>query len=54
MAFPEVTYASSRIGFAELDGGPESVSNSEIHVGLKPRGERTTASDRSTLPEKMA
>jgi heavy metal efflux system protein len=53
MAFPGVTHASSRIGCAELGGGPEFVSIIEIYVGLKPRAEWTTASDRSTLPEKM-
>jgi Cu/Ag efflux pump CusA len=33
-AFPEVTYASSRIGRAELGGDPEPVSNIEIYAGL--------------------
>ncbi len=53
MAFPEVTYASSRIGRAELGGDPEPVSNIEIYVGLKPRSEWTSASDRPALQAKM-
>ena len=36
MEFPEVTYASSRVGLPELGGDPEPVSNVEIYVGLKP------------------
>jgi cobalt-zinc-cadmium resistance protein CzcA len=31
-----IAYALSRIGRAELGGDPESVSNNEIYVGLKP------------------
>ena len=49
MTFPEVTYASSRIGRAELGGDPEPVSNIEIYVGLKPVAEWTTAHDRFEL-----
>jgi cobalt-zinc-cadmium resistance protein CzcA len=33
---PEVSYAISNIGRAELGGDPEGVSNNEIMVGLKP------------------
>ena len=33
---PDVTYALSRIGRAEIGGDPEPVSNNEIYVGLKP------------------
>jgi len=53
MTFPEVTYASSRIGRAELGGDPEPVSNIEIYVGLKPQAEWTTAPDRRQLQEAM-
>jgi cobalt-zinc-cadmium resistance protein CzcA len=49
MQFPEVTYASSRIGRAELGGDPEPVSNVEIYVGLKPVQEWVTARDRFEL-----
>ncbi len=53
MTFPEVTYASSRIGRAELGGDPEPVSNIEIYVGLKPVEEWTSASDRYALQKKF-
>jgi len=49
MTFPEVTYASSRIGRAEVGGDPEPVSNIEIYVGLKPVAEWTSAKDRQSL-----
>ncbi|WP_456380185.1 efflux RND transporter permease subunit [Thiolapillus sp.] len=54
MAFPEVTYASSRIGRAELGGDPEPVSNVEIYVGLKPVEEWTSAKNRFALQKKFA
>jgi len=53
MTFPEVVYASSRIGRAELGGDPEPVSNIEIYVGLHPQLEWTTADNRVALQEKM-
>jgi cobalt-zinc-cadmium resistance protein CzcA len=53
MAYPEVTYASSRIGRAELGGDPEPVSNIEIYVGLLPQAEWTTAAGRAELQESM-
>lgn len=53
MQVPEVTYASSRIGRAELGGDPEPVSNIEIYVGLKPAAEWTTARDRTALQRVM-
>ncbi len=53
MTFPEVLYASSRIGRAELGGDPEPVSNVEIFVGLKPQREWTSAADRSALQALM-
>jgi cobalt-zinc-cadmium resistance protein CzcA len=49
MTFPEVLYASSRVGRAEIGGDPEPVSNVEIFVGLKPVPEWTSAPDRKTL-----
>lgn len=53
MAFPEVTYALSRIGRAEIGGDPEPVNNIEIYIGLKPISEWTSASDRYELQGKM-
>ncbi len=53
MQFPEVTYASSRIGRAEVGGDPEPVSNIEVFVGLKPIEEWTTAKDRFALQKKF-
>ena len=51
--FPEVLYATSRVGRAEIGGDPEPVSNVEIFVGLKPVAEWTSASDRKELQELM-
>ena len=53
MEFPEVTYASSRIGRAEIGGDPEPVSNVEIFIGLKPISEWTSASNRKELQKLM-
>jgi cobalt-zinc-cadmium resistance protein CzcA len=53
MKFPEVTYASSRVGRAELGGDPEPVSNVEVYVGLKPIGEWITAKNRFELQKKF-
>jgi cobalt-zinc-cadmium resistance protein CzcA len=53
MEFPEVTYALSRIGRAEVGGDPEPVNNIEIYIGLKPVAEWTSASDRYGLQELM-
>ncbi|MDO6445659.1 CusA/CzcA family heavy metal efflux RND transporter [Colwellia sp. 1_MG-2023] len=53
MAFPEVTYALSRIGRAEIGGDPEPVNNIEIYIGLKPVSEWSSASNRYELQEKM-
>ncbi|MFK5915701.1 MAG: efflux RND transporter permease subunit [Woeseiaceae bacterium] len=49
MEFPEVLYATSRIGRAEIGGDPEPVSNIEIYIGLKPVDEWTSASNRKEL-----
>ncbi|MCW8934568.1 MAG: CusA/CzcA family heavy metal efflux RND transporter [Gammaproteobacteria bacterium] len=49
MTFPEVDYATSRVGRAEIGGDPEPVSNIEIYVGTKPVDEWTSASNRQEL-----
>lgn len=51
MDYPEVTYAMSRIGRAEIGGDPEPVNNIEIYVGLKPVSEWTSATHRNELVE---
>lgn len=51
MEFPEVTYALSRIGRAEIGGDPEPVNNIEIYIGLKPVPEWTSAGNRYDLQE---
>jgi cobalt-zinc-cadmium resistance protein CzcA len=51
LKYPEVTYALSRIGRAELGGDPEPVSNNEIYVGLKPPSKWKTAKNRYELIE---
>lgn len=53
LAFPEVTYALSRIGRAEIGGDPEPVSNIEIYIGLKPLAEWTSANNRKALQALM-
>lgn len=49
LEFPEVTYAASRIGRAEIGGDPEPVNNIEIYIGLKPTDEWTSADNRLAL-----
>lgn len=49
LTFPEVKYASSRVGRPEIGGDPEPVSNIETYVGLKPVNEWTSASNRFEL-----
>jgi len=49
LEFPEVTYATSRIGRAEIGGDPEPVSNIEIYIGLKPISEWTSVKSRYEL-----
>jgi cobalt-zinc-cadmium resistance protein CzcA len=49
MGFPEVEYALSRIGRAEIGGDPEPVNNIEIYIGLKPVAQWTSAKDRYEL-----
>ncbi len=53
MEFPEVTYALSRIGRAEIGGDPEPVNNIEIYIGLKPQQQWTSASNRMQLQALM-
>ncbi|WP_108944648.1 efflux RND transporter permease subunit [Shewanella halifaxensis] len=53
LEFPEVNYALSRIGAAELGGDPEPVNNIEIYIGLKPVNEWQSASNRFELQRKM-
>ncbi len=53
LKFPEVTYASSRVGRPELGGDPEPVSNIEIYVGLKPVSDWVSATNRFELQRMM-
>ncbi|HED34177.1 MAG TPA: efflux RND transporter permease subunit [Gammaproteobacteria bacterium] len=53
LTFPEVIYATSRVGRAEIGGDPEPVSNVETFVGLKPISEWTSASNRQALQRLM-
>ncbi|MDP3562523.1 MAG: CusA/CzcA family heavy metal efflux RND transporter [Legionellaceae bacterium] len=48
-SFPEVTYASGRIGRPELGFDADPVSNIEIYVGLKPIHLWTSAKNRTRL-----
>ncbi|ACA84852.1 efflux RND transporter permease subunit [Shewanella woodyi] len=53
LEFPEVEYALSRIGAAELGGDPEPVNNIEIYIGLKPVDEWRSAENRIELQKLM-
>ena len=53
LTFPEVIYATSRVGRPEIGGDPEPVSNVETFVGLKPVDEWTSASNRQDLQKLM-
>ncbi|MBQ4814327.1 efflux RND transporter permease subunit [Pseudoalteromonas luteoviolacea] len=53
LEFPEVTYALSRIGRAEIGGDPEPVNNIEIYIGLKPVEQWQTAQSRKQLQAMM-
>ncbi len=53
LSFPEVTYATSRVGRAEIGGDPEPVSNIETFVGLLPVSEWTSAPNRQALQKLM-
>src|SRR5436853_5226669 len=51
--FPEVETVVAKIGRAELGGDPESVSNDEMYVRLKPKGQWTTAKTKDELVDAM-
>jgi cobalt-zinc-cadmium resistance protein CzcA len=51
--FPEVETVVAKIGRAELGGDPESVSNDEIYVRLKPKKQWTTAGTKDELVDAM-
>jgi cobalt-zinc-cadmium resistance protein CzcA len=51
--FPEVETVVAKIGRAELGGDPESVSNDEMYVRLKPREQWTTAKTKDELVDAM-
>lgn len=51
--FPEVETVVAKIGRAELGGDPESVSNDEMYVRLKPKNQWTTAKTKDELVDAM-
>jgi cobalt-zinc-cadmium resistance protein CzcA len=51
--FPEVETVVAKIGRAELGGDPESVSNDELYIRLKPKKEWTTANTKDDLVDAM-
>jgi len=51
--FPEVETVVAKIGRAELGGDPESVSNDELYVHLKPKEQWTTAKTKDQLVDAM-
>src|SRR5438874_5451527 len=51
--FPEVETVVAKIGRAELGGDPESVSNDELYVRLKPKAQWTTARTKDELVATM-
>src|SRR5258705_7482429 len=51
--FPEVETVVAKIGRAELGGDPESVSNDELYVRLKPKNQWTTAKTKDELFDAM-
>ena len=51
--FPEVETIVAKIGRAELGGDPESVSNDELYVRLKPKEQWTTAKTKDELVDAM-
>ncbi|WP_017218165.1 efflux RND transporter permease subunit [Pseudoalteromonas sp. NJ631] len=53
LTFPEVNYALSRIGRAEIGGDPEPVNNIEIYIGLAPVAQWQSASNRYELQALM-
>ncbi len=53
LSFPEVETVVAKIGRADLGGDPESVSNDEIYVRLKPKNKWTTAKTKDELVDAM-
>ena len=53
LQFPEVETVVAKIGRAELGGDPESVSNDELYVRLKPKQQWTTARTKDELVDAM-
>ena len=53
LTFPEVIYATSRVGRPEIGGDPEPVSNVETFVGLKPVSQWSSATNRQALQKLM-
>jgi cobalt-zinc-cadmium resistance protein CzcA len=51
--FPEVETVVAKIGRAELGGDPESVSNDEMYLRLKPKAQWTTAKTKEELVDAM-
>jgi len=51
--FPEVETVVAKIGRAELGGDPESVSNNEMYIRLKPKKQWTTARTKDELVDAM-
>ena len=51
--FPEVELVLAKIGRAELGGDPESVSNDELYVRLKPKEQWTTAKTKDEIVDAM-
>src|SRR2546421_7710207 len=51
--FPEVETVVAKIGRAELGGDPESVSNDELYVRLKPKSQWTSARTKDELVDAM-
>src|SRR5438067_3002540 len=51
--FPEVETVVAKIGRAELGGDPESVSNDELYVRLKPKSQWTSAKTKDELVDVM-
>ncbi|HEU4390999.1 MAG TPA: CusA/CzcA family heavy metal efflux RND transporter [Blastocatellia bacterium] len=51
--FPEVETVVAKIGRAELGGDPESVSNDELYIRLKPREQWKTAQTKEELVDIM-
>jgi len=51
--FPEVETVVAKIGRAELGGDPESVSNDELYVRLKPKNQWMTAKTKDELVDAM-